>query len=221
MPNAPLDYIVVRDIRRRRTFPSFSFLYAQLFCSVLVLSQHRRCINTHRLPRIGSSDHRSISGPLFYLSRVRFLFSFLLSVRSAPKRCRPLSTRSRMFPLFFQRTKTLSRSFSQSRIPSGGRTSNARLPASSLRSFARPSHRALRRFYLAYPSLSNSQVDRTSAIQGYLKLNSNPAGAIVIAEQVCVECRRNVFMSEPIVLGNIRRVYSHLTSIHIWDPPLG
>jgi len=70
-----------------------------------------------------------------------------------------------MFPLFFQRTKTLSRSFLQSCIPSGGHMSNAHLPASLLRSFTCPSCWALQWFYLAYPSLSNSQVDHISAIQ--------------------------------------------------------
>jgi len=153
------------DICWQHTFPSFSLLYLQLFCSILVLSQHCQCINTHCPPRIGSSDHQSISGPLFYLSCVRFLFLFLLSVQSAPKQCHPLSTHSCMFPLFFQRTKTLSRLFLQSHIPSGGHMSNAHLPASSLCSFARPSCQALWRFYLAYPSLLNLQVDHMSAIQ--------------------------------------------------------
>ena len=46
-----LDYIAVRDCRRRRTFPSSSFLYSQILRSILVLSQHRRHINTHRPPR--------------------------------------------------------------------------------------------------------------------------------------------------------------------------
>ena len=96
---------------------------------------------------------------------MRFLFLFLLSVQSAPKWCHPLSTHSHTFPLFFQRTKTLSRSFSQSCIPSGGHMSNTCLPTSLLRSFVGPSYQALQWFYLAYPSLLNSQVDHMSAIQ--------------------------------------------------------
>ena len=142
----------------------FPFLYSQIFRSVLVLPQHRRRINTHRPPRIGSSDHRSISGPL----SISLVCDSSLVSRFHSISPKAVSSAIDPFPyvsLSRSNTKNLSRSLSQSRISSGGRTSNARLPASSLRSFARPSRRVLRRFYLAYPSLSNSQVDQPSAIQ--------------------------------------------------------
>ena len=61
---SPLDYIAVRDCRRRRTFPSLSLFTYIYFVVYLFLPQHRQRINTYRPPRIRLSDHRSISGPL-------------------------------------------------------------------------------------------------------------------------------------------------------------
>jgi len=52
----------------------YLFLYSQLSRSILVLSQHHRHINTHRPPRIGSSNHRGISVSPF-LSLLRAIFS--------------------------------------------------------------------------------------------------------------------------------------------------
>jgi len=65
-----LDYIAVRDCRRRRTFPSFSFSYSQLFRSVLVFISAPSTYKYYRLAPhriIRSSKHQR---PPFYLSRV-------------------------------------------------------------------------------------------------------------------------------------------------------
>ena len=79
---SPLDYIAVRDCRRRRTFPSLSLFTHIYFVVYLFLPQHRRCINTHRPPRIRSSDHRGISFPLSLLCDSLFSVPFFRPISS-------------------------------------------------------------------------------------------------------------------------------------------
>ena len=74
---SPLDYIAMRDCRRRRTFPSLSLFTHIYFVAYLFLPQHRRRINTHRPPHIRSSDHRGISFPLSLLCDSLFSSSLL------------------------------------------------------------------------------------------------------------------------------------------------